>query len=466
MRGLKEGTYHVYAIDDVDNDYSHRNPEEEMAFLDYTVTPFSEQVTVSDSIWNLKEATIDTVMQRQATRFLPNDILLRSFAPDAAQLFLASSERVDSTRLRILMSRNMPSLPEISIVGAPGLTGWYDLERSEGNDTLTYWLRHPSLIAADTLRVSLTHLRTDSLRRLTPLTDTLRFVTQRPKANHRKDKKTDPAKAAADSIAAILMNFTPLSGGAQEVYLPLLLQLDEPPARLDTAAFRLETLVDSTWTPVKKPVRIERSDTLSPRNYKVTYPWSYDTRYRLTIDTLAATGIYGRVTRPLVHEFTSKKESDYCSLTFNIQGWEPAMPAFVELLNASDSPVRREKVADNKVTFRFLPPGKYYARIFEDFNGDGLYTTGDHDSLRQPDMAFYYPKAINLTKNWDKNENWDVWNVAVDLQKPKAIKKNKPESDKRRRDTGTTEEEEEEEEDLFDPTRNPFDPNDRGRRRY
>ena len=50
--------------------------------------------------------------------------------------------------------------------------------------------------------------------------------------------------------------------------------------------------------------------------------------------------------------------------------------------------------------------------------------------------------------------------------KPENLKKNKPETDKRNRSKKRTEEEEEgEEDDYFDPTRNPFDPNDRGRRR-
>ena len=47
--------------------------------------------------------------------------------------------------------------------------------------------------------------------------------------------------------------------------------------------------------------------------------------------------------------------------------------------------------------------------------------------------------------------------MATDLQKPDAIKKNKPEQDKRARKKKETQEEEEEEE-YFDPTRNPFAP--------
>ncbi|MDE5675033.1 MAG: hypothetical protein K2I44_06805, partial [Muribaculaceae bacterium] len=79
--------------------------------------------------------------------------------------------------------------------------------------------------------------------------------------------------------------------------------------------------------------------------------------------------------------------------------------------------------------------------------------------------AYYYPKIINLKKNWEKSESWNVFDTAIDLMKPEAIKKNKPANDKRNRNKKSDNNlEDEEEEDYFDPTRNPFAPNDRGRR--
>lgn len=80
-------------------------------------------------------------------------------------------------------------------------------------------------------------------------------------------------------------------------------------------------------------------------------------------------------------------------------------------------------------------------------------------------MVYYYPKIVNIKKNWEKSETWDVFAVAVDMMKPEAIKKNKPASDKKNRNRKKDDNnEDEEDDDYFDPTRNPFDPNDRGRR--
>lgn len=125
--------------------------------------------------------------------------------------------------------------------------------------------------------------------------------------------------------------------------------------------------------------------------------------------------------------------------------------------------MRTEPVANNSVTFKYLSPGKYYARLIEDFNGNGEYDTGNYDLQLQPDLSYYYPKVINIKKNWDKEEQWDVFAVAIDQMKPNAIKKNKPAQDKRNREQ--TNENEEEEEEIFDPTANPFDPNSKNRRK-
>ncbi|MDE5975223.1 MAG: Ig-like domain-containing protein, partial [Muribaculaceae bacterium] len=462
--GLKPGDYRIFAVNDVDNDFKRSNPEETMAFYDFTISPSATRVTATDTIFNLLTGEVDTVVNRERTMFLPNDILLRSFESGYKAQYLQKYERVDSTRLSFIFNAPSETLPEINVVGIDGYKDWYTLERSAGNDTLTYWLRPRSLVALDSLRISATFLRTDSAQRLSPATDTLRFF--RAPVKKVKEKKKSKEEELADTLPPVIppLGFKTITSSSQEVYLPLIWEYDTPLASLDTAAFHLETMVDSVWRPVAKPWKVERFDSLSPRKFKVEYPWDYSSQYRLRADSLAAEGIYGLFSDPLDLSFKTKGEEDYCAINFKITNFTDTVPAFVELLSTYDAPVRREPVVNGSVSFRYLPSGKYYARIFEDHNGNGIFDTGDFSTLSQPDYAYYYPKAINLKKNWDKTEDWNVFDTAVDLMKPSEIKKNKPESDKRKRNTERQQGDEEEEEEYFDPTRNPFNPNDRGRR--
>ncbi len=466
IRGLAPGSYRIYAVNDVDNDMHHANPEEDMAFYDVIVSPYSEPTTVTDTIWDLKNARIDTVVERQAVKYLPNDILLRSYPTNIRPQYLAKYERMDSTRISMIFNAPMETAPPVKLIDYPDLEDWYVLEKSAQNDTLTFWLRD-NVISIDTLRVATTFPRQDKDRNIVMATDTLRLTTLRlpgAKANPKKEKKLKKEEieaARADSLRRLLM---PINFGSntQEVYAPLTMNFDVPVSKLDTTAFRMEMKVDTLWIPAPGTLSINRADTLSPRKYIINYPWEYDTDYRLQVDTLAATGMDGRVTAPKTHNIKVKSESDYCSLTLTLSDWDSTTPAFVELLNTTDKPVRRVVVEDSKAFFPFLAPGKYYARIIEDDNGNGIFDTGNLDKNLQPEVAYYYPKIINIKKNWDKVEPWEVWGSAIDLMKPERLKKNRPDSGKR--NSGNTQpDDEEEDDDYFDPTRNPFDPNDRGR---
>lgn len=114
-----------------------------MAFYDFTISPSSEQTTATDTIFNLLTGEVDSVMTRRRTRFLPNDILLRSFESDKKTQFLQKYERVDSTRVQLIFNSPSDSLPHLDIIDNPGFINWWKLERSQRNDTLTYWLLPP-----------------------------------------------------------------------------------------------------------------------------------------------------------------------------------------------------------------------------------------------------------------------------------------------------------------------------------
>lgn len=454
IRNVSPGSYHIFALKDLDRDYKFGNPTEDIAFLDSIIVPSIGSREAADTVYNdLNE--IDTIMRATRPAYFPNDILLSMFNEDRKSQYLANNLRVDSTRISLTFAAASDTLPSLSIVGRNDVPDqWYTLERSQTNDTLTYWIRPPHLVSADTLMVATTYLRTDTTSNLSWGTDTLKFTFQRQKA--KKKKKNEET----DSLEQIrFMELHPLANGTQEVYAPLLLQTGTPIERYIREAFHLQRKLqnDTTFYPAEIKSIALRDSTLSRRDLMLKVDWEPGAAYTLAVDSLAMTDIYGLQTKPLKADFNVRKMEEYGNIVFNIPAVRDS--AIVELLDGTDKVVLHTPVKSHRAELLNLLPGKYYARLFIDRNGNGKYDTGNYDMHLQPEETVYYPGAINLKKNWDVEQTWDIYATPIDKQKPETIKKNKPERKKWEKVNTEKTETDEDEENGFSDFSNPNDPN-------
>ena len=454
IRNVSPGSYHIFALKDLDRDYKFGNPTEDIAFLDSIIVPSIGSREAADTVYNdLNE--IDTIMRATRPAYFPNDILLSMFNEDRKSQYLANNLRVDSTRISLTFAAASDTLPSLSIVGRNDVPDqWYTLERSQTNDTLTYWIRPPHLVSADTLMVATTYLRTDTASNLSWGTDTLKFTFQRQKA--KKKKKNEET----DSLEQIrFMELHPLANGTQEVYAPLLLQTGTPIERYSREAFHLQRKLqnDTTFYPAEIKSIALRDSTLSRRDLMLKVDWEPGAAYTLAVDSLAMTDIYGLQTKPLKVDFNVRKMEEYGNIVFNIPAVRDS--AIVELLDGTDKVVLHTPVKNHRAELLNLQPGKYYARLFIDRNGNGKYDTGNYNMHLQPEETVYYPGAINLKKNWDVEQTWDIYATPIDKQKPEAIKKNKPERKKWEKVNTEKTETDEDEENGFSDFSNPNDPN-------
>lgn len=456
IRNVSPGSYHIFALKDLDRDYKFGNPTEDIAFLDSIIVPSIGSREAADTVYNdLNE--IDTIMRATRPAYFPNDILLSMFNEDRKSQYLANNLRVDSTRISLTFAAASDTLPSLSIVGRNDVPDqWYTLERSQTNDTLTYWIRPPHLVSADTLMVATTYLRTDTASNLSWGTDTLKFTFQRQKA--KKKKKNEET----DSLEQIrFMELHPLANGTQEVYAPLLLQTGTPIERYSREAFHLQRKLqnDTIFYPAEIKSIALRDSTLNRRDLMLKVYWEPGAAYKLAVDSLAMTDIYGLQTKPLKVDFNVRKMEEYGNIVFNITAVRDS--AIVELLDGTEKIVLRAPVKNHRAELLNLLPGKYYARLFIDRNGNGKYDTGNYDMHLQPEETVYYPGAINLKKNWDVEQTWDIYATPIDKQKPEAIKKNKPERKKWEKVNTEKTETDEDEENGFSDFSNPNDPNQR-----
>lgn len=497
IRNLKPGRYRIYALNDADRDYKFVRTED-MAFLLDTIIPDTYMETTMDTVFT-KSMAVDTVTQGTHTVFIPNDILLSMSNEGYVSQYLYAYERPDYNRIYIKFSARSDTLPTIKVI-EPQVhddDSWYKLQRSEFNDSLFYWITDTALAHNDSIRITLNYLRTDTLENLTYTTDTLyvniknaykrqlekskkdeaerykelkeeyekNLERLRKRAEERKTER-DTVKAEmearADSmeLATVLrtwekdsidripfFDFKLTSTATVDVDAPLTFEVVEPIDTIMMSGFHLwKQYEDSLWEELPVPALIP-NEPHEIMKWSMPVKWEPGATYKLRIDSMSVYGIYGTPNKTIEQLFKVRGLEEYANLYLSIS---PATgPAFVELLNTGDAVQRTATVgSDGYAVFNNVIPGDYYARIVLDRNSNGEWDTGNFASHLQPEEVYYYPKKISLKQNWDIEQSWNIYEVAVDMQKPEAIKKNKPE--KKKWEKNDTDKFGEEEEDIYD----------------
>lgn len=456
LRNLADRDYRIYALNDLNRDY-HWDRSEDVAFLDTLIRPYVTTVWVTDTLYDsLRE---DSIVQREGRRYLPNDVLLTWFNEGYRAQYLRDYSRPERRKIQLLLGAPADTLPTVRAISGPrageSADRWSLAEYSPARDSIVMWLTDTAMVANDSLQLSVTYQKPDSLDRLVWSTDTLRFFFRSPRPR-KKSKKEQEADTLPPSLALLEISGIQQS---QELNQPLRMGLSQPLQSLDTAAVRLEMLVDTLWKPVKQWL-IEPDPDKPLLGLMVQQKWQPGGKYRFAVDSAAWVSVYGEHNRPLESTFTVKTQEDYSTLHFHLTGADST--AMVELLNSSGAPVASVAAdAAGTATFRYLAPGTYYARMYFDTDRDGKWSTGILDSV-QPEEVAYFPKKLDLKKNWEIEQSWDIYALPVDAQKPQAILKNKP---KLKRGEERPRDEEEEDEDPMFGT-DPYNPNRTGNQRY
>lgn len=459
VRNLKPGEYRIYAVNDNNRDYMW-DRSEDIAFSTAVLSPRATPSAVSDTLTASDGS--DSIVTRPSTLFTPNDIILSWFNENYRPQYLLKYDRPE--RHLITMQMNAPSdtFPLLTLANGTyagkNLADFSILNYSATRDTIEYWIKDSTLILQDSILLATRYLRTDTLNNLSWENDTLRFFMKglaKKKKDEEKKKKEEEKKkkengGKIDSIPPVtFMNFKPAASGTIEVYNDVYFNASQPVVDIDTAGIHLEMQEDTLWIPLGAP-RIIQPKPNRPLSFKALYDWEPGVKYRLTVDSAAVTGIYNQWNNTTKAEFTVRPLEDYSTIDFELTGVE--QPAVVEILNASDNPVAREKVTGGHAVFMHLLPGTYYARLFIDSNGNGLYDDGSFTDKRLPEDVYYYPKKLNVRKNWDIQQPWDINELPIDQQKPLDIKKNKP----KQKAGEQQENDEEDEDDFYDDPYNQF----------
>lgn len=427
VRGMAPGQYKLFALQDLNRDYKYDNPQEAVAFLDSVIIPSSVPAVRQDTIFR-DSLTIDTIKTVHYTRFLPDDLLLRSFLSDFQRKYLQQHTRPEQHRLQLQFAAPAP-IPSFTLLRpVPPEKEWYIMERNAGNDTLQLWITDSMVYRQDTIVMQVDYLRTDSLNLDYMETDTLSFTMRGASRQRRTEQKEKEAEEDEEKP----IRFLEMKVNVQstfELFHPVRIEFGEPVTAFDSTFVQLLRQEDSIFHPV--PFRFGH-DSLNPRKFTLRPSWIPGGKYKLLVDSAAIHGYYGLWNNGYDQSFSVKDLDQYGNLEMLISGLPPGKAAFVELLDKSDKPFRKSSVKGNNARFQDLLPGEFYARLVVDEDEDGYWTTGNYETKRQPEEVFYYPGKLLIRAYSDHLEEWDLKRLPVIQQKPLEITKNKPEEKKRR----------------------------------
>lgn len=441
IRGIAPGKYRIYALMDGNQNYLFDSKTEMIAFSDSIIIPAMEDAMRQDTIWK-DSLTIDTIKSVGYTRFLPDDIILRAFKEENDRQYLTRSERDKENHFVLTFSARADMLPTLKGLNFDERDAFI-IEKTDRNDSICYWIKDSLIYQMDTLEIQMDYLATDTLDRLVPQTDTLFLANKltraereklEAKAAEEKEKERKKKEKTGEQIEPEPTKFLTLNVDAPSAFdldRNVYLSFDEPVASIDTAAIHMEIKKDSLWEEIPF---LFVSDSVLPRKYEILAEWEPEKEYQLSIDSMAFKGVYGLHTNKVKQTMKVKKLDEYGTILLNITGADST--AVVELLDGSGKVLRQQRITpQNTADFYYLNPGtKFYIRLFNDRNGNGVWDTGKYSEHLQPEEVYYFPKVWEMKANFEFEENWNINAVPVEKQKLDEIKKQKPEETKKIQD--------------------------------
>ena len=398
---IAPGKYHLFSLNDANNNLLYDEGAEEIAFEDSLIIPSAEYIEEVDTIFT----ATDTIVVMGHTHFYPEPIYLQQFTEDIFDQYLDSYSRDSRYKCTFVFNESVRDSFELNLINND-VKDWYLVEYNENVDSLIIWIADTTVARQDTLLMEVCFLQLDSANQLFLQRDTvsMNFVD---KTNDRlkKRKKTDDEIETPEPAIQFPLQ-TDISSSVVELNKNLGLNFPEPVFTFDSTKIILFLTEDT----LKKPLNFKfEKDTVEYRKYNVLYPWEPEEKYTLQVDSAAFTNIFGITSRKLTLRFSAREEDFYGTVSLSLTGVE--MPVIVQLLtnSADEKVVVQQTISENgKLLFGYLKPDKYRVKMIYDRNGNGKWDTGSFQDKIQPEMVTYINNVIKVRSNWEIEMPYDL----------------------------------------------------------
>lgn len=444
IKGVKDGQYRAFALQDMDGNYRFSQKSEMLSFDTITFSTSHRPDIRPDTVWNA-DSIIEKIRMVPYIHYYPDDIVLRTFLEEGQEKHKLKEERKTPESFTIFFTAPQDSLPHIQGFGFDAAKALLP-EPSLHNDTITYWITDTLVSYPDTIRFSITYPETDTLGIDTMRTDTLELVAKTPHSKLEKERKKNSEEWEKQREKKIKKSKEPLKyeenpyehtylkhqirpSGALDPNQNVTLTFNEPIVRADTTRIRFSIQVDTNYVPtpyILQPVEGQI------RQYRLYAEWEPQKKYRFEADSMAFEGALGHFSVNMKSDLRVRSIDEYGAIFIHLTSPEvnDTTDYIVQLLNKSDKPVAERTAEKGRADFFYLKAGDYYMRMFIDRNHNGKWDTGEYATMTPPEEMFYFPRPMPLRTKFEIEQDWDFRSIPLTKQKPEAITKQKADKEK------------------------------------
>ena len=383
FRNLRNVTFLLTGLKDMNADYIFDLPNEKVAFCDSIAkgiyTPFIPVDT-------LKKDTLisrDTLVPADTTKKSLPGYTLHLFEESDSVQRVVKADLVNEGQVGIFF-RFPVSFPEFNPLNISPIKDWMQLEFNPTMDSAYIWL--PS-VTIDSLILQ--------IRDKGKTIDTARIDLNKKRLRKKGNKE-----------AAVLPKLF-LSNNVSDGRLNL---------------FKNNPVITFNYPVVRcnlsRILLIEGKDTINPkcafsdtvkRKLQVNHKWKEGQKYQLIIPDSVFYSMNGRSNDTLILSFKTYSIQDFGSIQVGININSPSGNYIIQLLNEKEV-VQEQRIlsGSGKVKFEYLFPAKYKVKAIFDRNRNGHWDTGKYSLKLQPEKVQYFPQVIEVRANWDIDETWEL----------------------------------------------------------
>jgi len=389
---IKNKKYKIFALEDKNKNRIFDIPNEKIAFLDsMLITSVEEKIIIDTINKKNKDALNDSIVHRTVYNYKPDKIKLFLFEEENYQQYVKDKIRQNKGIIHLIMNDSLTQKTKLKGIN-------FDLNKcytefSAKRDSITIFIEDTNIAKLDTLFLSFSYQKLDTLFNITDFTDTLRFIYKAKK----KPKRKKNAEQVAQKENLIDIKFNVRNKGRKNLNSKLSFVLSYPVSSIEKNKFTMQYKPDENWENLDfKIIR----DSINKRKYYIDFPLLENTEYSVTIDTNAFENNFGLTNDTIIHSFTSQEMSYYGKIILNLSNVQSQV--IVQLLQGEDKIIQEKIITKNGlIEFPFLKTGDYDIKIIFDDNRNKKWDTGNYLKKIQPEEIIYYDKKIKVKQNWD-----------------------------------------------------------------